>query len=149
MRNKRIVAISLSLLLLLASLTLGAQIQSTRDATAAFVKEVSILASAARTATGDSGAPVDLAAYNSGNIFVDVTAVSGTTPTLDIAFEVCTTAAAASCAYSHTTGTQITAVSKQVIKVTNFGRYGRVKFTIAGTTPSFTFSVDGAFKPQS
>lgn len=132
---------------MLVIVPIEAQIQSTRDATSAFIKESAILASAARTASGDSTTVIDLAAYASGNIFIDVTAVSGTTPSMTVTFQSCSTTTTTDC-YDHTAGAAITVAGKQLVKVNNFGRYGFVKFAITGTTPSFTFSVKGAFKPQ-
>lgn len=99
-----------------------------------------VAASAARTTTGNSGAlDVD---DNVLSLIVDVTAVSGTTPTLDVTVEWSndgTNFAAAD-------GTadlfaQITAASKKVKRFPVKGASMRVVWTIAGTTPSFTFSV--------
>lgn len=75
---------------------------------------------------------------------LDVSAASGTTPTLDVVIQdsldgvVWTTLS---------TFTQKTAVSKEVIRVTTpFHDRIRATYTIAGTTPSFTASLKLTFK---
>jgi len=123
------------------------------------------VASAARTASGNSRTtPVNVSGFDSFAAFLNVTAVSGTTPTLDVFaqasndggttwFDVpydqqLTTNAAAA---DQTAGTNkrnisgaasITAAAKTVAVFRNAG-YGLVSFfwVIGGTTPSFTFDV--------
>jgi hypothetical protein len=85
-------------------------------------------------------------AYDVGNIIVMVTAVSGTSPTLLVNFDVCADNTATNCVL-HTASASITATGTYVIKVNQFARYVRLSYTIGGTTPSFTFSAYGAFKP--
>jgi len=115
-----------------------------RDATGGFLNETTFLASAARTSSGDSTAVVDLGAYANGNIFIDVTAASGT-PSMTVAFQSCPDTTVANC-FDHTTSSAITGTGKTLLKVNNFGRYVLIKYTISGGTPSLTFSVKGAFK---
>ena len=96
------------------------------------------VASAARTATG-VGTAFDPANADSLEGFLTVTAASGTTPTLDVRLETSldggtTWSTVGAFAQITTTGTRN--------KV--FGPVGdscRWAWTIAGTTPSFTFSV--------
>jgi hypothetical protein len=96
--------------------------------------------SAARTATGNSGA---LRVYGDKiNLLVDVTTVSGTTPSMTLTVE-----------WSHdgttwfpaatpdTLGAAITAGVKRVHTVDVKGAFARVVWTISGTTPSFTFAI--------
>ncbi|MFZ5989392.1 MAG: hypothetical protein ACOYWZ_20035 [Bacillota bacterium] len=78
-------------------------------------------------------------------IFLNITAVSGTTPTLDITVEY---SPDNSEWYSHTSFSQKTATGKDSLRLTGIGGYLRVKYTIAGTTPSFTFSVDIVLKSK-
>lgn len=85
-------------------------------------------------------------------ITVDVTAVSGTSPTLDVKVQ-------HACKYGEyisdmqepenpgaadTRKTvafqQITAAGTYSIRIRNFNKYIRLSYTIGGTTPSFTFS---------
>lgn len=107
--------------------------------------------SAARTVSGTSS---DLPIYNGARlaVFLDVTAVSGTTPTLDV---VVTAKDPASGKYfAIGTFAQKTGVASEAIFIgggadTKFPtRTWRIEFTIGGTTPSFTFSVGYAVAVQ-
>lgn len=101
---------------------------------------ITALDSEARTASGNSDSQ-DLGQWVEMIIIVDVTAVSGTNPTLDIQLQ-----------YSPDDVNwyddeteyflQFYGVKDSIAKLTNFGQYVRIKYTIAGTDPSFTFSVD-------
>ncbi len=104
---------------------------------------VTPVASAARTTSSDSGW-LSSDAFNALELFLDVTAASGTTPTLDVIVETRTAAGTA-----RTVGSafaQKTAVSSERKSFAGFGDEYRVRWTIAGTTPSFTFSVTGYSK---
>ena len=103
------------------------------------VKE--FLAPAARTTNGQS-ASLDLGDFDDLIVYLNITAIGGTSPTLDVKLQ------------SSDDGTdwfdlpngafaQKTATGKAVLQYSsNFGRYVRVDYIIAGTTPSFTFEVD-------
>ena len=72
---------------------------------------------------------------------LNVTAASGTTPTLDVVIEDTLDGGAT----WNTVGTfvQATAVTRSVINVTTpFADTLRIRWTVAGTTPSFTFAVN-------
>jgi hypothetical protein len=109
-----------------------------------------VVASAARTSTGTSSAISAEAAGGSGgigvgarlNLLVDVTAAAGTTPTLDLSVEWSpdgTTAwASADPADAFPQVTAAAARAKQFILKAPFYR---LRWTIGGTTPSFTFVV--------
>lgn len=100
-----------------------------------------IVASGARTASGNSGLLDISSTFRKEQVRVqlNVTAASGTSPTLDVRFE------------DSLDGTnwnsvdafpQKTAVSREVRDITTpFGPYVRVAWDIGGTTPSFTFDV--------
>lgn len=112
-----------------------------------FVKgaSVTVAASAAKTATGNSGW-LNAEDYQALSLTLDVTAHAGTTPTLDVSVE---TAEDSSGTRSRTVGsfTQVTTTNGTQRK--SFGpldRYYRVVWTIAGTTPSYTFSLVGDAK---
>jgi hypothetical protein len=98
------------------------------------------VASAARTTTGNSG-PID--GWGSAKTLraqLNVSAASGTTPTLDVLIEDSIDGGAT----WNTVGTfaQKNAISREVVNVTTpFAETLRVRWTIAGTTPSFTFEV--------
>lgn len=102
-----------------------------------------VVASAAETATFFTGTLTVPAGAAKLSIFLDVTVVTGTTPTLDIDIE-----------WSPDGGTtwfeaetldefaQITAAIKVGKQFTVLAPNYRLEGTITGTTPSFTFAVD-------
>ncbi len=103
-----------------------------------------LVASLARTANGDSSALPGYGPASSIRAQLNVTAVSGT-PTLDVVIEDSVDGGAT----WNTVGTfaQKTAVSREVINITGlFGDQIRVRWTIAGGTPSLTFAVDAVFQ---
>lgn len=96
--------------------------------------------SGAETATGNSD-KVDVGRFLEALVFLNVTAASGTTPTLDIKIQ---TSDDGSDWYDFNPAsafTQKTATAKDSLKLTNVGKYIRAVWTIGGTTPSFTFSL--------
>ena len=113
-------------------------------------EDITILASAARTASGQSP-DIDCGFAKEVFIVVDVTAVSGTSPTLDIKVT-CKDPVSGKHRdlYSFT---QFTAIGTQDQHIgpgleTNkgLGSKIRVEYTIGGTDPSFTFSVGAVLK---
>jgi len=81
-------------------------------------------------------------------LFVRVTAVSGTTPTLDIKVQTSPDLVNffdLPAAFA-TISTVPTVDNPAPLKLLNFGKWIRVKYVIAGTTPSFTFSLHVARK---
>lgn len=98
------------------------------------------VASAARTATGNQTIGSNFGSADSLRCQLNVTASSGTSPTLDVVIQDTLDGS-----NWNTIGTfaQKTAVSREVINVTTpFAETIRVLWTIGGTTPSFTFPVD-------
>lgn len=103
-----------------------------------------ILSSAARTSTSYSSM-FDLGSFDEMICIVNVTAASGTTPTLDITLQ-----------YSPDNVnwfddpvehfSQFYGVNNQVAKITNFGKYVRWKYTVGGDDPSFTFTIEVILK---
>lgn len=97
-----------------------------------------ILPSAARTVSGaaDMGAlPLEYAEIS---IYIDVTAVAGTSPTMTVTYQVSPDGVTY---YDHTAGAALTAAGRQSIRLaSNIGSYGRLSYVIGGTSPSFTFS---------
>lgn len=103
--------------------------------------------------------------YTSADIFLTVTAASGTSPTLNVYIQKLspdgsTWQDVASCAQAVTTGNQsFTAISNSTapftptdatlaaasLKLAQMGNTWRVKWVIGGTNPSFTFAVYGDF----
>lgn len=96
------------------------------------------LPAAARTASGsaDIGAIPDTQPELL--IYVDVTAVAGTSPSMTVTYQ---SSYDGTNFYDNTAGAAITAAGRQLIKVPNTsGAYGRISYAISGTSPSFTFS---------
>jgi hypothetical protein len=128
--------------------------KSYRDATGGFLNMTRVLdCSAACTTSNSSVTPIDIGAFTSGVLIINVTAVSGTSPSLTVNFQTCDgtggSAPANTNCVNHTTGSAITATGLQIIKVDHFSRWVTVTSTISGTTPSFTYTVTGYFKPTS
>lgn len=102
-------------------------------------------ATAARTASGNTTG-VDLQARD-GDLYLilDCAAGTGTTPTLAVIVEHSDTLGGAYTAISGATFTTVTTTASQqslLISKDEARRFVRIAFTIAGTTPSFTFSVN-------
>jgi hypothetical protein len=96
------------------------------------------VASAARTATG-TGTAFDTQDVDSINGLLVITAASGTTPTLDLTLE---TTADGTNYYTAGTFPQQTTTNAGVARIVgDLGVLSRWKWTIAGTTPSFTFAI--------
>lgn len=100
---------------------------------------------AARTTTGN-GTAVDVQLYDGDLIFIlDSAAGTGTTPTLDIKLQSSDTSGGTYTDIAGATFTQVTtSASQQTITVSKDEnrRWFRIVYTISGTTPSFTFSVN-------
>lgn len=106
--------------------------------------EGTLLTSAARTTSGNSA---DVTIYNGAKlaVFLDVTAVSGTSPTLDVSVKVKDPASGKY--FEVAAFTQKTAVGSEAVFIGGGAdvefptRTFRVEYTIGGTDPSFTFSI--------
>lgn len=129
-----------------------------------------IVSSAARTATGNSG-NLTLKAGESHAFYLNVSAASGTTPTLDVAIQISTdrgTTYRTAARFAQVTavtarrlqlqqmmgrgeaGTEsvVTATGGALSANTPLTRDYRILWTITGTTPSFTFTVDLVTMPR-
>lgn len=98
-----------------------------------------LAASAARTTSGDSGASAGWGSASTLRAQLDVTAAAGTTPTLDVVLEDTLDGV-----NYNVVGTfaQKVAAGREVINITTpFSERIRARWTLGGTTPSFTFSV--------
>jgi len=119
--------------------------------------EATVLASATRTASGNSA---DQTNYNAKGVILrlNITAVSGTAPTLDVRVQGKDVAAAnyytlAAFTQKTSTGAHILVVHPGVTDVqarleeqdVPIPRTWRISYTIGGTNPSFTFSVAAAY----
>lgn len=123
-------------------------------------KEIIVFYSAAVKTASEDGTSWLIHPHEEGVLTVDVTAVSGTSPTLVIAVETSEDGTT----WFHNTivadkdrqgdlvrltaptiEAKITTVSKHVAWLMNLSRYVRLVLTIAGTTPSFTITAKGSF----
>jgi hypothetical protein len=100
---------------------------------------------AARTATGN-GTGIDVQTMD-GDLFLvlDSAAGTGTTPTLDIKVQSSDTSGGTYADIAGATFTQVTTTASQqaiTISKDEAKRYIRVVYTVGGTSPSFTFSVN-------
>lgn len=109
------------------------------------VSRLTLQASAANTAT-NSGAATDVGLFRELVVFLNVTAGSGTTPTLNVKIQ--TSDDGGTTWYDVPSGafTQATGVTTQILSFTTFGDTVRCVSTIAGTTPSFTYAVKAVAK---
>lgn len=120
---------------------------------------VTVFSSAARTATEDSADQVH-AGYRGVHLVLDITVVSGTTPTLDVKLQRKDETSGkyvdipgAAFAQKTGTGTDDLVVYPGVAETANrsvsdiLSEAWRVVATIGGTTPSFTFSLAGSYVP--
>lgn len=98
-----------------------------------------VVTSAARTTSGSSTPTSGWGVVSQLRVQLEATAASGTTPTLDVVVEDTVDGTNYN---TIATFTQLTAAGRQVVNVTTpFADTLRVRWTVAGTTPSFTFSV--------
>lgn len=100
---------------------------------------------AARTTTGN-GTAVDAQTFD-GDLFLvlDSAAGTGTTPTLDVKIQSSDTSGGTFTDITGATFTQVTGTASQqsiVISKDEARRWIRIVYTVSGTTPSFTFSVN-------
>lgn len=100
---------------------------------------------AARTTTG-AGSAVDVLDYDGDLLLVlDSAAGTGTTPTLDVTITASDTSDGTYTAISGAAFTRVTGTASQqklaIIK-DDAKRYLKAAYTISGTSPSFTFSVN-------
>jgi hypothetical protein len=102
-------------------------------------EDVTLATSVARTANGDSGA-VGIS-QGTARLTLDVTTVGGTGPTLDVVIE--TSFDGASNWRSLGAFAQRTGVGAERKSFPGCDRFIRARWTLGGTTPSFTFSVTG------
>ena len=111
----------------------------TRESISSSFSSDVVLASAARTATGNSGLLTSYGWARQLIMQVAVTASSGTVPTLDVILEA--TMDGGTTFRTLMTFTQVVGITSQTIAYElPFSDTLRVKYTIGGTTPSFTFA---------
>lgn len=108
------------------------------DGTYVHTETFPAVASAARTATGSSPAVEVGALAALRGLLLDITAASGTSPTITVAVE---TSSDSATWYTVGSFAQRTGVASERKSFSGLDRFVRLTWTIGGTTPSFTFSV--------
>lgn len=105
-----------------------------------------VLTSAPRTTSGNTEAsPINVAKLKESSFFLDVTAASGTSPTLDVVIK--TKDPASGKWFELTSFTQATGIKTEIKSIANgLGSEIAVFYTIGGTSPSFTFSLGAVLK---
>lgn len=124
------------------------------------MKKVTIAASAARTTSSNSGTLSNDIKAKGIHIVLDISAASGTTPTLDVTLERFDQVAAkwvampgAAFAQKTGTGTDDLTIYPGIAETANrsvsdvLTEDYRLAWTIGGTTPSFTFTLGGVLIP--
>lgn len=103
--------------------------------------EETVVASGARTASGNSGVLAGYGEASTLRVQLDSAGGTGTTPTLDVVIE--DSLDGTNWNTIGTAFTQVTAGASRQVKDINtpFADRIRVRWTVGGTTPSFTFSV--------
>lgn len=104
---------------------------------------ITLLPSASRGDNGVSGNGIFVGENQEAVFYLNVTAASGTTPTLDVVIEDTIDGTNWDTVASFT---QATTTGREVRRASNFSRYMRVSYTLGGTTPDFTFSVKAFVK---
>ncbi|HPP12919.1 MAG TPA: hypothetical protein PKW42_09325 [bacterium] len=106
---------------------------------------ITFLPSAARNTSGQSGS---FGLYDMDEIlvFLNVSAVSGASSTLDVKVQ---TQGPDGVWYDLQSFTQKTAAGQEAKAITVFGETLRIAYTIGGSSPSFTFSVTAVAKARS
>lgn len=103
-------------------------------------RAITLQSSTARTATGQTTGQTDFQDIARAAFYIDCTAVSGTSPTLDVTVQEFD--ALGSDWYTVGTFAQLTTTGNERIAVDPLhGDQIRIQYTITGTSPSFTFSV--------
>lgn len=120
----------------------AATVETEYQSSVGFERGRVVVIDAARTASGNTNAtPLDntTSTTSGGSAVLSVSAVTGTTPTLDVVLE----HSADNISYATlATFSQQTAINAQYLEFSGtVQRYIRAAWTIAGTTPSFTFNV--------
>lgn len=99
--------------------------------------------SPAVTANGSS-ATFDVSRFAEGVVIVNVTAVSGTSPTMDLFIDTYDPVNNVWATLTKLTGSTnyptITATGAYAYPINNYGRTVRLRWQLGGTNPSFTFS---------
>ena len=98
-------------------------------------------ASTAKTTTGNSASALTNASGTNAHFIVNVSVISGTTPTLVVRVQIQDPVSSTWVDLPGAATSSITGTGATLLSVTNLPRTYRLAWVIGGTTPSFTFSV--------
>lgn len=101
--------------------------------------DTTTVASFSRTNTGSS-ADVDLTNYSAVLLVVDISSVTGVSPTLVVSWQIKDPTSGNYATHQSTTSQNATGTVRLQL-TTPLGQTGRVLWTIGGTSPSFAFTV--------
>jgi len=107
-----------------------------------------MVASGTRAVSANSGTLEGYSAVERGIVQLNVTAASGTTPTLDVVIE---DSVDGTNWNTFATFTQKTTTGIEVVRIADtvaFSDIVRIRWTIAGTSPSFTFIVNSYWESE-
>lgn len=107
------------------------------------VHDIVLATPAARAASGSSAA-FEVSRFAEALLFIDVTAVAGASPALDLAVRV--GPAADEAVFVHAKAARIDAAGRALLKLANFGPWLRLSWTVGGEGASFTFGAKLALK---
>lgn len=101
-----------------------------------------------QSGSGTSGY-VEVGEYDEALVTLNVTAASGSSPTLAVKLQVSDDSGTTWYDLPNGSFTQATGATTQALAITNFGDILRANFTIGGTSPSFTFALKVMGKDRS
>lgn len=103
--------------------------------------QVNVISSTSRTTT-DRSSDQSVTGLLNARFLLSVTAVSGTSPTLDITIEGKTRAGNY---VTIATFAQVTTANSQSVNVERISQNYRLSWVVGGTTPNFTFEIDAIY----
>jgi hypothetical protein len=121
--------------------TLGGIVGYVGDSNQFFQGDQVVLAPSAVRTTNGSGTPVATDVHSTTRLDLNVTAASGTTPSMTVTVETSKDGATNWVAAGAFAAVTTTGVTRKTVG--GLDRFVRVSWAITGTTPSFTFTVSG------
>jgi len=108
-------------------------------------KTITFQSAGTLSGTGISySSPFDVSGYSQMDLYINVTSISGTSPSLTISFQ--SGSAEADAGYTVTTFASIGATGKYNKQVTQIGAFAQLEYVLAGTSPAFGVTIVGIAK---
>lgn len=124
----------------------GSTAQTDNQGTVVQATVLNVVFSGTRSTNGNGNSTQAMPTAKQVSVLVNVTSVSGTTPTLNLTLEWSPDGTTFYPGDPADSFTQITAVGKAVKTFTTKAPYWRLVWAIAGTTPSFTFAAHADYR---